>query len=290
MKKYIFLLITLIVISGCSSTGLEDQLSTTQAELDNLMTQLDASTESNNALEAGLQELEEEIQVTSTTVEELEGEVGALLIVNEGLIEDLDASTSLAVSLQEENDALINKSFSQDGLLTGPYDGQYIMEAAFDILDALDSGDLAVLNSYIIPANGLKFAPNQNIDLSTMIQLSQAEITGMATDTTIYTWGNEPASGNNIDLTIADYFTQYVTDEYYKQAPVIGQNVVVSSGNLINNISTVYWHPDTQAIEFYYPSFDPSYGGLDWKSITLVFLTEDFSPSLLAIIHGSHTP
>jgi hypothetical protein len=42
-------------------------------------------------------------------------------------------------------------------------------------------------------------------------------------------------------------------------------------------------------IEYYFPGFDPQYGGLDWRSIRLVFVQHGMDWYLTAIIHGEWT-
>jgi hypothetical protein len=43
-------------------------------------------------------------------------------------------------------------------------------------------------------------------------------------------------------------------------------------------------------VEYYFPGFDPQYGGMDWRSLKLVFSQADGSWNLAGIIHDEWTP
>ncbi len=94
-------------------------------------------------------------------------------------------------------------------------------------------------------------------------------------------------TGNPIFMIFPEYHQNFVYDSNYIKPEIIGFNVEVSSGNAINNIAGVY--SEGVMIEYYFSGFDPQYGGLDWRSIRLVFIQDNLSWYLVAIIHGEWT-
>jgi hypothetical protein len=42
-------------------------------------------------------------------------------------------------------------------------------------------------------------------------------------------------------------------------------------------------------IEYYFSGFDPQYGGMDWRSLRLVFIKDSNNWYLAAIVHGEWT-
>lgn len=197
---------------------------------------------------------------------------------------------ALSGALKESQDQLIALALEDESMpaAISPYPGMTVLVAATHVLDAMRTNDYATLASYVDPMNGVYVSPYQYIDFSYTMNLTDDNILNLATIPTIFPWGTEPGSGDIISLNMLDYFNSYVYDEDYFIAPVVGMNVVVSSGNMINNIATQF--PTSDTVEFLFPSFDPSYEGLDWSSITLVFNTDSGMPMLLGIVHGAWTP
>lgn len=65
-------------------------------------------------------------------------------------------------------------------------------------------------------------------------------------------------------------------------------NEVQQLGNTIVNISDVY--TEGKFIDYYFPGFNPDYGGADWASLKLVFEKYDGQWYLVCIAHGEWTP
>lgn len=270
MKNFSILLVLVLILSGCSVGELEQDLLIERdkvTELNNdvaeLKTEIDNENELNQSLESSLEGVQEELEALLLEKEELE-------IMNQNLDNQL---------LMLEDDVLS---------LTGPTSGASLLSEALVVMDALKMEDYVTLSSFVDSSDGLSLGPNQYVEIPDTVVLSVADVLTISTSTTLYTWGMQPGSGDDIILTPSDYFDQYVYDEDYELAPMIGQNTVVSFGSLINNISIAF--PGTSFVEFYFSGFDPTYAGLDWKSVTLVF--EDYAGTwkLKAIVHGAWTP
>lgn len=282
MRLSIILVIVMaFVLTSCTS-NLDTQIEDLNQEVSTLSQTLSSTNATINELESTnaslLNDLEEANSLAASSVTDLE----ALAQENE----------SLSMSLEEANESLEALAAPSGGsptpMAVSPYPGMSVMAAALEVLDALRTNDYAILATYVDPANNLKLAPYQYVDISGTLELTPSQVSTIPTLPTVYPWGNEPGSGNLISLLPVDYFAQYVYDEDYYLAPIVGMNNIVSSGNMINNIPTVF--PTADYVEFLFPSFDPSYNGLDWSSITLVFTTDSGMPMLLAIVHGEWTP
>lgn len=258
------MLLALVACSNNTDSALEDQ----EEEIEQLEKEID---ESNKMLVDA-----KALTNTATT------DVGILMDENKELKIALEESKAMVMALEVEVDNdLLPAAIS-------PYPGMTVLVAATHVLDAMRTDDYATLSTYVDPVNGVFVSPYQYIDFAYTMNLTDDNILSLATIPTIFPWGHEPGSGDLISLNMLDYFNEYIYDEDYYIAPIVGMNIVVSSGNMINNIATSF--PTTDTVEFLFPQFDPSYGGLDWSSITLVFNTDSGMPMLIGIVHGQWTP
>ena len=76
-------------------------------------------------------------------------------------------------------------------------------------------------------------------------------------------------SGEPIQLSFPDYYAKFVYDVDYANAPQVSLNHRLSTGNSIDNSAEFY--PGAMVVEYYFPGFDPQYGGMDWRSLRLIF-------------------
>ncbi len=156
---------------------------------------------------------------------------------------------------------------------------------AHQITAALRDRDYAGLETYIHPELCLRFTPYAYLNPDNRILCAQ-DLEQIDPDQ-IQLWGHYDGSGLPINLTFWEYHEKFVYDLDYYQAPIVGLDEEVSSGNSINNISEVY--PDGLMVEYHFPGIDPQYGGLDWRSLRLVFVNQDDIWYLTAILHREWT-
>lgn len=142
------------------------------------------------------------------------------------------------------------------------------------------------LRTYVHPELCLRFSPYPNLRSSDLTFCAE-QLGGLPGSSTIYTWGRYDGSGEPIKLTFDDYHQRFVYDQEFFQPEVVGFNQEVSSGNSINNIPEIY--PDGMIVEYHFPGFDPQYGGMDWRSLRLVFIEEGGFWYLVALVHGEWT-
>jgi len=151
---------------------------------------------------------------------------------------------------------------------------------------ALQEAEYKSLEEIIHPQLCLRFSPYQYLrdtdQVFCPVDLLQAR---HSQDSLV--WGNYDGSGEPILLTFQEYHNKFIYDEDFFQPEIVGFDQEVSQGNAINNIADVY--PASVMVEYYFPGFDPQYGGMDWRSLRLVFVNQDGQWYLTALVHGEWT-
>lgn len=161
-----------------------------------------------------------------------------------------------------------------------------ITRRALSVLSSLQSADFSRVAAFVHPDFCLRFAPYPHLTPDNL-SFCPAQLTEFTDLNQSYQWGWFDGTGDPINLTPADYYARFIYDADYLSAPVVGLNREVSSGNAPNNIHSIY--PDSVFIEYHYPEIDPQYGGLDWRSIRLVFKEINQTWYLIAVVHGEWT-
>lgn len=100
-------------------------------------------------------------------------------------------------------------------------------------------------------------------------------------------WGRFDGTGEPIELDIEEYFTRFVYDADFYNAAQIGYDMDLGSGNTINNAREFY--PQARIVEYHFPGFDKNLGGLDWRSLRLVFEQHESRWFLVGLIHDLWT-
>lgn len=186
--------------------------------------------------------------------------------------------------LQEKNKQLQqeNEQLKHDQKQANPS----LLSVALDVVTALKNKDMNALASYV-HSNGVRFSPYGHVDVQNDLQFSASQLSSLLSSTQVYQWGVYDGSGDPIQLTFQDYFDRFVYDVDFANPHMIGNNVVVGTGNMINNIQQVY--SNSSFIEFHFTGFDPQYNGMDWRSLRLVFEQENGQWKLVGIIHDEWT-
>lgn len=267
----------LLVLVGCSNSSTSEEQ--VIKELEKTIEDSNEMLLESKALES---ELIGELEKSKVLADVAISETDILKAQNEALNTSLEDSQAKLMALE------VVANGDPMPAAVSPYPGMTVLVAATQVLDAMRTDDYVTLASYVDPVNGVYVSPYQYIDFAYTMNLTDNNILNLATIATIFPWGNEPGSGDLISLNMLDYYNEYIYDEDYYLAPIVGMNIVVSSGNMTNNIAASF--PTADSVEFLFPQFDPSNGGLDWSSITLVFNTDSGMPMLSGIVHGQWTP
>ncbi len=161
-----------------------------------------------------------------------------------------------------------------------------VFQKSAEALEALKSKDMASLAQYVDPQIGLRFSPYAAVkDTDQLFKASQ--VSGLITDTTVYTWGAYTGSGEPINLSFTDYYAKFIYDEDFVTAPQVALNHRLGVSTSMDTSANFY--PGAIIVEYYFPGFDPALEGMDWRSLRLVFLQEDGIWYLAGIIHDQWT-
>jgi len=155
-----------------------------------------------------------------------------------------------------------------------------------EVVIALQANNYDQLVDFIHPDRCLRLSPYSYLNDSNLVFCPQ-EIGNLVSSEDNYIWGRYDGTGNPIVLDFPTYHQEFIYDANYFRPEMVGFNIEISSGNAINNIIDIY--PGGVMIEYYFSGFDPQYGGMDWRSLRLVFIQDNQTWFLVAIIHGEWT-
>ena len=162
-----------------------------------------------------------------------------------------------------------------------------LLSSACAVVRAIQERDYDTLAAFVHPEEGVTFTPYSTVDRDSDLRFTAAQVRQFSTDQTVYTWGVSDGLGSLIELTPAEYFSTYVFNTDYTQAPEIGVDRILQSGNALENLTEAY--PGCRFVEFHFPGLDPANAGLDWCSLKLVFSPSDSCWQLVGIIHSQWT-
>lgn len=161
-----------------------------------------------------------------------------------------------------------------------------VLNRAADIILALKNRDMTTLANYVHPQMGLRLSPYASIRETDRLFQSN-KVAALFTDRTVYTWGFFSGSGAPINLDFAGYYSQFIYDVDFANAPQMALNHRLGESTSIDNSHDFY--PGEAIIEFYFPGFDPQYENMDWRSLRLVFSELNGAWYLVGIIHDQWT-
>ena len=160
-----------------------------------------------------------------------------------------------------------------------------LAKLASAVAERIAVGDYQGLSEYVHPVYGLVFAPYATVNLGSNQCFTPQRVAITGRDSSVYVWGVKYGSDEPIQLTAAQYFSEYVYDRDYARAPVMGFNTVLRSGNALENVASSF--PDGQFVDLYFPPTGADAN--DWRILRMVF--EDFEGELKlsALIHSEYT-
>lgn len=181
----------------------------------------------------------------------------------------------------------VKYELNEEGIIKTEYAKEIIEETAAELINAISDKDFEKVSEYVHPEKGVRFTPYTNVSVDNDVVLSQEEVKNFFNDKTTYIWGHYDGRGDDISLTPGEYYNEFIYSEDFKNAEAIGYNEVLSSGNMAENQFEVY--QNAIIVEYYFPGFNPDFGGADWKSLRLVFEEYEGTWRLTGIIHNQWT-
>ena len=158
---------------------------------------------------------------------------------------------------------------------------------AIEAVNIIKTGDLNDIEDYAHPDKGVRFSAYSYVDTQNDLVIDASNFTGLMESSQTYTFGSYDGTGDPINMTFSDYYQEFVYDEDFADAEIIGNNTIVKTGNTLNNMADVY--PGAYFVEFHFPQFDPQYEGMDWKSLRIVMEQDDGIWYIIGVIHDQWT-
>lgn len=212
-------------------------------------------------------------------------EIDQLREQNQSLSQQLLESQRQILDLQSQVDALSTQvaQLPPAPIQEGTFNG-----LATEILSLLEAKDFAALASFVHPQAGLRFSPQLFIHTDTDLVFNREQVANFASDNNIYTWGTHAARGNLIQMSVVDYWNEYVISlmpDQQWQMLVAGEK---SPSGSIDNFLEVY--PQGSYVDFVKPGTEV-FGNLDWQLLRLAFKqAADGAYYLVGVIHDNWVP
>lgn len=167
---------------------------------------------------------------------------------------------------------------------------EIIAARARNVILALKGRNMARLSQFVHPVEGLRFSPYNYVRTEKKGDrvFTRRQVRVLFADKKRYLWGEDDSSGDPIRMTFARYYRHYVFDHDFSGAKQVTYNGETrGGGTIISNIREVY--PQAIVVKYHFDGFEEKYGGMDWKSLWLVFGKKGSSWYLIGIVHGEWT-
>lgn len=180
-----------------------------------------------------------------------------------------------------------NNTLTEEGIFNPEHAKKVIEEIANKVIYAISIKDSETLSEFVHPTKGVRFTPYTYVSLENDIVFNKDEMKDFFNNQDLYIWGYYDGKGDEVNLTPSEYYKEFIYSEDFVNAPEIGYNEILSSGNMIENQFDIY--DNAIIVEYYFPGFNPDYEGIDWKSLRLVFEKYENTWKLVSIIHNQWT-
>lgn len=181
----------------------------------------------------------------------------------------------------------IKLEYTEDGIIQPQIAEEVIKDTATKVMTALKEKDFAALAGFVHPEKGVRFTPYTYVSVEDDLVFTKEELKDFMSIQKEYLWGYYDGSGEEIRLTPEQYYDKFIYSQDFLHAEQVGYNEVLSFGNMLENQFEVY--PGAIIVEYYFPGFNPDYGGMDWQSLRIVFQQHEEAWYLVGIIHNQWT-
>lgn len=155
------------------------------------------------------------------------------------------------------------------------------------VISALKQRNIKTLANYVHPSKGVRFSPYGYIHTDGEdLVFKKSEAAKLSNSRKIYDRGAYDAGENEIKMNFADYYKKFIYDKDFARAPQIAYNKIIKQGNTIVNIAEAY--RDARFVEYHFAG-TKKYGGMDWKSLRLIFEKSGAKWYLVGISHDQWT-
>ena len=192
-------------------------------------------------------------------------------------------------TIDPKADSLLHAKHIQDSIKLRHRKDSILLRLTNNILVALKNKNYSAFANYIHPVSGIRFSPYGYVDTLNHLRFSREKFITMARNDNpeMIVWGEFDGTGDPIKMTLNNYMQRFVYDVDYVKPEKRTVNDFIGAGNSLNNLSSVY--KDCDFTESYFSGFKKEYGGMDWKSLRLVFKERKGKFLLVGIVHDEWT-
>lgn len=163
---------------------------------------------------------------------------------------------------------------------------EMMLEEASKVISLLKAKDAKELTNYVHDDKGVLFSPYAHIEKDA-VTIKKEEIVEVFQSQEKKTWGTRDGSGEPIELTPNEYYSEFIYDANYAEADEVVLDPTEARGNIKRNINELF--PDAHVVEYYVKGTDEN-DNMDWKALNLVFEKDQIGEwKLVAIVHDQWT-
>jgi len=169
------------------------------------------------------------------------------------------------------------------------YKDSVLLKLTHNILTAIKNKDYLAVVNYIDPVSGVRFSPYAYVDTVDNVILSKEKFAlqaGKLKQDKIV-WGVIDPTEESINMTLNEYMQKFVYDVDFVKPEKWSVNKFIGAGNSLNNLKLVYMNCDFT--ESHFSGFEEKYGGMDWRSLRLVFKERKGKFFLVGVVHDKWT-
>lgn len=181
--------------------------------------------------------------------------------------------------VMSNSDTITTESHLKDSLALEQFTDQ--------LINTLSNNDLTEFAQHFHPEKGTYFSPYTFLDTMGGVNYITDEFITDLNQNKVVLWGRYDGSGELIELTIKDYFKQFVYPVDFKTLTTHKNiNSKLAYSNTLNNIKSIF--PDAQYVEYYYKG-SGNYDGMDWSSLIFYIEKHQGYFYLVAVVHNEWT-
>ena len=161
-----------------------------------------------------------------------------------------------------------------------------VLEEASKVISLLKAKNAEELTNYVHEDKGVMFSPYAHIEKDA-VTFKKEEVVEVFQSQKKKTWGTRDGSGEPIELTPHEYYSEFVYDANYHEADEVVLDPTEPRGNTLKNIKELF--PDAHVVEYYVKGTE-EYDNMDWKALNLVFEKDQIGEwKLVAVVHDQWT-
>ena len=177
-------------------------------------------------------------------------------------------------------------SASRDPIYSDKY-GKNLVRLSTQSLNYIYSDDYISLSQLVNPTWGIRINPHYTLTPDDRV-IYKANLSNFMGDTSIYFRGKYAGSGFDIKLTNKDYMNKFFTHRDFRLSKETGYNTGKELGSnipLTTVVNSIELPNEKRFVEYYLAGTEVNDYN-DWESVALVFIKENETWYLYAILHN----